>query len=1280
MRKYLLIVAVTLPMTALAQDQGGEADRGWLEGIIEDNLSSPGRQVNVVGFEGALSSRATLAELTIADADGVWLTLRDVALDWSRSALLRGRVEVSELVAGEIIVARAPLPAEGLEAAPAPEASPFSLPDLPVSINIGRIAAERLELGAPLLGESVIASMDGMLILNNGEGGVTLNAQRIDGGPALDLRLNASFANESRQLVMDLALHDDANGLVTRKLGLPGAPSVDLTVDGTAPIDDYTAQITLATDAQPRIAGEVSIQAPAAGPLGFSADLSGNAAPLFLPDYAEFFGDSIALQVRGTQGTDGVIDIPALSLVAQQLNLNGAVTVGADGLPSLVNLTGRIAAPDGEPVLLPLSTEQETRVRSADLDVQFDASQSQDWRGTFDIAGLDRADFDADTLALNASGRIVPGAQQQVTADLDLAATGLVAADPGLNAALGRDINGAAQIEWTQGEDGLQIPSLTLDGADYGLQANAVIQGVSTGMTINGGAEARLGDLSRFATIAGRPLSGAAEATVSGRYTVLEGGFDVVADVTGTDLAAGIPQVDGLLAGQSTINLSALRDTAGTRIRAFEVNARDLSATAQGLIASTGSDITANVDARNLSVLGPQYGGSATAQVAFTGTATAGDIRLTADGTDIRTGIAEADGLLRGASTIRVEAALENGAAVIREAAVNANALALTAEGRLAQAGSDVTARLGLSDLSVMGGQYRGAVDTTLAFTGTPENGRVTVDGTARNISVAQDQADRLLRGDSTISAAAVISDGRVVVERADIRNPQVTLNATGTPIEGGQQLDLTARLANLGILVPQFPGAVSVSGTVAQRPQGYELNLNAQGPGGINARANGSVAADFGSANLGLNGSAQAALADVFLSPRSVSGPVTFDLRVNGPLALESVAGTIRTQGVRLADPSTNIALNDINATVNLNGSTARIDASAAPEEGGRITANGTVGLAEPYNADLTVALSRAVFSDPSLFRTRAGGSVRLTGPLTGNGRIAGRIVLEETEIQVPSGGLGSSGTLPGLRHVGDAADVRATRTRAGLEKDDSGSSGGSGGGGLALDLTVEAPNQIFVRGRGLDAELGGQLRLTGTTSNVVPVGAFELVRGRLDILGRRLDLTEATLSLEGDFVPILQVTASSENNGVTSFVNVIGPANDPEVTFTSNPELPQEEVLAQLLFGRDISSISPLQAAQLANAVATLAGGGSQGIIGNLRRNFGLDDLDVTTNDTGDAAVRAGKYISDKAYTQVEVGAEGQSEISLNLDISKSLTLRGSTGTGEGATGIGLFWERDY
>lgn len=121
-------LALTLPGPAPAQDD----DRGRLEALIEDNLSGEGFQVDVVGFEGALSSEARLEALTIADADGVWLTLRGVVLDWNRAALLRGRVSVNELVADEILVPR--LPGGGGEAdaeLPDAEAQPFRCPNCP---------------------------------------------------------------------------------------------------------------------------------------------------------------------------------------------------------------------------------------------------------------------------------------------------------------------------------------------------------------------------------------------------------------------------------------------------------------------------------------------------------------------------------------------------------------------------------------------------------------------------------------------------------------------------------------------------------------------------------------------------------------------------------------------------------------------------------------------------------------------------------------------------------------------------------------------------------------------------------------------------------------------------------------------------------------------------------------------------------------------------------------------------------------------------------------------
>ena len=136
MRFLLSILAaftlmIAIPFAALAQ----EDDKGFLTRTIQDALSGAGRTVSIDGFRGALSSTASFDRMTIADDQGVWLTLEDVTLDWNRSALLRGRLEVQSLTAARLDLPRLPVPSDEVDL-PDAEAQPFSLPELPVSINI----------------------------------------------------------------------------------------------------------------------------------------------------------------------------------------------------------------------------------------------------------------------------------------------------------------------------------------------------------------------------------------------------------------------------------------------------------------------------------------------------------------------------------------------------------------------------------------------------------------------------------------------------------------------------------------------------------------------------------------------------------------------------------------------------------------------------------------------------------------------------------------------------------------------------------------------------------------------------------------------------------------------------------------------------------------------------------------------------------------------------------------------------------------------------------------
>ena len=1169
MRKLALCLAL-LPLPVMSQTD----DRSYLTAFLEDNLSGAGRKVVVTGFEGALSSQAKISELTIADEGGVWLTLRDVVLDWNRAALLSGNVSVNQLSAGQIVLARLPQVPDN---STSPEATAFALPELPVSVTIGRLAAEEIVLAPEILGQAVVGQLEAALSLTGGEGEAALHLMRKDSGPTGNIDLTASYSNSRQSLAIDLQADEGGKGIAATLLGLPGAPAASLSIRGEGPFSDFLAQIALATDGVDRLSGEVAVTATSENATGFRADLTGDLAPLFLPEYAAFFGNAITLQVQGERQTDGRMTLPTFAVQARAIDLKGQLSLQSDGQPQGFDLTGRIALPDGSPVLLPLTTDSPVRVQSADIALRYDRSKGEGWTASAAILGYDQPEFRASSLSLTGSGRIGP---QSVGATLQFTAEGLDPSDSGLAQALGSVVTGDAVAFWAKESGQLSVPELHIQGQDYAARITGLqMQGLADGLPLQGKLTANLDDLSRLSGLVGRPLSGAASLELGGALVPLSGAFDLQLTADGTDMAIGIAEVDNLLRGTAKLTASAQRDGTGISLKSLTVTANRLNAFASGQLASTASDLLAQFELPDLSVLGTGYGGQLSGEARLTGGVENGSIRLIANGSSLHIG---------------------------------------------------------------------------------------------------QPEADKLLVGNSQLTADMSLTGAGVRINRAELHNPQLDAVVNGAVTGAQRDLDISAQLKNLGLLLPELPGAVTVKGTLQQNDMGALLNLTGKGPGGIDATVSGKLATDFSSGDLTIRGRAQAALANAFIAPRAVSGDLGFDLRLNGPLAAKSLSGSVNLTGGRLADPALTFALENMSVQADLAGGQAKLSATLPVSSGGKLALAGTIGLAEPFASAIGIAVSSVALRDPELYETVLNGELKVIGPLAGGAAISGRLVLGATELRVPATGFGGAGGLPGLEHRNEPADVHATRQRAGLIAEGGATSAG-GGPAYGLDVVIGAPNQLFIRGRGLDAELGGELHLRGSTANVQPAGAFNLIRGRLDILGKRLDLDEALLQLEGEMVPFLRVVASTENDGITSGVLIEGPANDPKVSFTSSPELPEEEVLAQLLFGQELQNLSALQALQLANAVATLAGKGGEGVVGRLRQGFGLDNLDVKTTADGGAEVTAGKYLTKNVYSEVTVDQNGQSQINLNLDVTKSITLRGRAGS-DGETGLGVFLEKDY
>lgn len=1414
MRALRLISLALMLLAAPLHAQEDEDGRGFLQSLIEDNLSVAGREVRITGFAGALSSQATLETLTIADDDGVWLRLGDVTLDWTRSALLAGRVEVNSLTAAEITLSRLP----GGEAPVTPEdaeAKPFALPDLPVSVNIGEISAETLTLGAPILGEEIRLELTGSLSLGSGEGTADIEVTRLDGRG--EISLDAGFDNETRVLALDLTLDEAPGGIAATLLKLPDSPAIALTIQGEAPLDDYAADLRLATDGTDRLTGRLTLQGSEAG-MRFEAGLDGDLTPLMTEEYRAFFGEQSALSLTGTRAPDGALEIDQLRLSAAQLALDGTLALDAAGWPTRFDLSGNIG--DGTtPVRLPVAGPPVT-LQEATLSARYDAAQGDRWRATVALTGLGQPELALDSATLSGRGTLRRMPPRGVTALAEFDIAGLDLADPAVAQAAGDALSGHASLDWNEGAP-LLLRALRVASGAATLAANGRIEALSEGFPVSGTARIDAPDLARFAALSGQDLAGAANATLTGSGSLLGGDFDLTLDATTDGLALGIPQADPLIAPETTLSLKAMRDTTGTTLDRFELENRHLSTRASGKLDSTSGSLDVSANLSDLSLADRRLDGPAEtrAQVTWaagddvtltdlvaqamgarvTGTASlspeapglpasaqiearvadlsrfaaitgqplkgridatfggggtietqALDITLEAATSGLATGIAQLDGLIASDGTLLIEAAHDDGTVTLRDLRLAYDAARVNASGSgvIAEQSGQLVFDADLSDLALIDARLSGPAEArgmiardadgaltatglaaelmgaTLDATGTvqpdPEafaatgnvaarindlsrfaglagrplrgsldltaEGETSDSGNAlslntilegRNLATGIAQLDQIIAGRLSLTAQAGRTPERIEIRNIALETPQISLTAAGDGAGGPVSID--ARLANLGLFAPEFAGPLSATGSVTlQGPEArrISLNLDATGPGGTTAAVSGAVIDHGARLDLTASGALPLALANSFIQPNAINGTARYDLRVSGAPALGSVSGTVTTQGTRVALPETGLAIDDLSGTANLGQSRVQTDFTARMRDGGQVTVTGPVSLTPGFDGDLSVGLAGLVLTDQLIYTTTANGEVTLNGPLTGGARIGGAITLDETNIRIPSGLGPASVSLPDLQHVNEPAASRASRERAGLIKTED-----SGGPSrpFALDLSISAPNRIFVRGRGLDAELGGRLRIRGTTADVAPDGFFELIRGRFDILGKRLDLTEGRVTMQGSLDPYLRFVAETEVEDTVLQVIIDGLASAPEITFASNPDLPQEEVVSRLIFGRGLDNISPFQAAQLASAVATLAGNENADLVGNLRGAIGLADLDVTQTEEGDTQVSAGAYISDNIYTEVTADSTGKQRINLNLDVSNSVTVKGGA-SNDGDTGVGIFFERDY
>ena len=556
--------------------------------------------------------------------------------------------------------------------------------------------------------------------------------------------------------------------------------------------------------------------------------------------------------------------------------------------------------------------------------------------------------------------------------------------------------------------------------------------------------------------------------------------------------------------------------------------------------------------------------------------------------------------------------------------------------------------------------------------------------------------ADARLAGGFALAPQQVAAEARLeqlpLAMLARFGTPELTgrlggrLSLQGAPDNptGSLQLDATG----VALASPTFadvpPAELSLTGALAARR--LRLDLRGQGVSQrpIRATAELPLVVDLAAGAIEVPREGQLAgsldaelaldrLADMLgLDDQRLEGPLLADLTLGGTVAVPTIDGTVRIDGALYENGTTGTVLRDVNLRVTANRRTIAIERFSASDGGkGRVGGEGTVQLdpAADYPVDLRLRLERARIVARDEIVATASGALTLNGGV-GAPKLGGVITVNHAEISIPER-LGPSIAVIPVEEIGGGIDPSSPERSGSESKLD-----------LGLDLTVDLPGQVFVRGRGLDSEWLGRLHAEGTVAKPRVTGSLRVRRGGFELLGRRFDLRTGTIEFTGQTPPnpALDIQAVTRANDITAVIRVEGEATAPEFRLDSEPSMPEDEVLARILFNRPASRLGPADALQVAEAVNTLRGGGF-GVLGRARQALGLDTLDVSSGEgMADAQVRAGRHLNDRVFVEVGKGTAADSEdVSVEVEILPNLSLDADTNA-RMQSGIGLNWRFDY
>lgn len=411
------------------------------------------------------------------------------------------------------------------------------------------------------------------------------------------------------------------------------------------------------------------------------------------------------------------------------------------------------------------------------------------------------------------------------------------------------------------------------------------------------------------------------------------------------------------------------------------------------------------------------------------------------------------------------------------------------------------------------------------------------------------------------------------------------------------------------------------------------------------------------------------------------LGGILEADITLRGTPEAPEPSGQVRLRDGRVGVKDLGVTIHSIGLTATLTPTNIDLNLDAQAKDG-TFQTRGRIQLVDyqPDRVDVQVELDRWPVMDTAQYSAEAGASVAVRGSLSGPD-VEGEIHIVEASLRPDVSLPGSEGPPPRDQTI---VVVRPHQTEDEGKASDSGETPAVESGVLKqthVDLHVVIERNVWVKKDTSALEVTGDLRVEKERGGeeIALIGDVRVEHGWIYLYGRRFDPERGVVTFTGghEIDPTLDVVLASRIAEYEVRTIVKGTGSKPELSFESEPELEDADILALLMFGQPLNQLGEGEKASFDQQAANFAAGyAASRLSQQLGDAFGIQisELDVTQGRVG-----IGRYLTPKTYVSIIQGLTSSREVRIDYYFTPSWTVRGSTSS-EGDSGIDLFWKKKY